>query len=597
MFLQKLSEYADRIGMPPAQYQNVPIRYLVQLDSNGRLVGKIIDLRTDEDKRGKARLVPDLKRSVAIAPKLLADNAEYVLGIGRETSKVERVQEQHRKFVALARDCAEKTGTAEVQAVVQFLTSLDVSVLPLPEDFDPSGNLTFQVDGVYPVDLPAVRAYWAKAASVPEDTPTMQCLVCGQMRPPVERLTIAIKGIPGGQATGMALISANARAFESYGLEASLIAPTCEECGQRFGNALNALLRQEQTHLYASPIVYIFWARENTPFSLGTLLSKAEPEDVKRFLTAAWRSSPEGARLAITPFYAAALSASGARVVLRDWIETTLEQAQFHLARYFRLQRLRDAFSGEMRWFPLLELARATTNGRSRKEEPPAQVIQALLHVALKGGPLPEWLLYQAVRRVRAEQKVTAAHAALIKMVLLSQSSQWDTEQQQGSRFFRNGDESAIESSAMSELTDMGTLDEKERRAYACGRLLAEIETIQRDALGRGINATVVDRYYGTASSAPASVFGRLLRTTQAHMSKLRREREGAYLALDRRLQEIMRDLPFFPATLTLREQGLFALGYYHQKAEHTRARLANQANKAQQTNNGDEASGDETGV
>ncbi len=102
--------------------------------------------------------------------------------------------------------------------------------------------------------------------------------------------------------------------------------------------------------------------------------------------------------------------------------------------------------------------------------------------------------------------------------------------------------------------------------AYRCGRLLAVLESVQKLALGNP-NATIVDRFFGTASSAPASVFGRLLRGAQAHLGKLERDRPGAHAALQRRLEEILAGLQGFPRTLTLEQQGLFSLGYYHQRA------------------------------
>lgn len=101
--------------------------------------------------------------------------------------------------------------------------------------------------------------------------------------------------------------------------------------------------------------------------------------------------------------------------------------------------------------------------------------------------------------------------------------------------------------------------------AYKCGRLLAVIERIQSMAIGNP-NATLTDRYYGSASTTPASVFGVLLRMTQPHLSKLRKQREGLAITLERDLQNAMPD--HFPTTLSLTEQGLFALGYYHQRRE-----------------------------
>jgi CRISPR-associated protein Csd1 len=149
-------------------------------------------------------------------------------------------------------------------------------------------------------------------------------------------------------------------------------------------------------------------------------------------------------------------------------------------------------------------------------------------------------LLYQAVRRNRAEQKVTRQRAALIKLVLLSQSP-------------------------ITQEHSMIHLDlENTNAAYRCGRLLAVLAEVQRQAQGK---AVIVDRFFGTASAAPASVFGRLLRGAQPHFAKLERDKRGVAIRLQERLEEVMSGLTQFPHTLTLEEQALFALGFYHQRA------------------------------
>jgi CRISPR-associated protein Csd1 len=164
-----------------------------------------------------------------------------------------------------------------------------------------------------------------------------------------------------------------------------------------------------------------------------------------------------------------------------------------------------------------------------------------MLRVALQGGPLPAWLMFQAIKRNRAEQALTRPRAALIKMVLLSQ--------------LQNFQEDA-----------MVRLDEENLHpAYLCGRLLAVLEQVQFVAVSP--KATLIDRFYGTASTAPASVFSRLLKGAQAHLGKLRKEKPGAYVALQTRLEGIMGNLSGFPKVLTLEEQGWFSLGYYHQRA------------------------------
>lgn len=94
---------------------------------------------------------------------------------------------------------------------------------------------------------------------------------------------------------------------------------------------------------------------------------------------------------------------------------------------------------------------------------------------------------------------------------------------------------------------------------------LAELEQAQRLAVNP--QATLVDRYFGAASSAPATVFGPLMRTLQAHLGKLRKTREGAYHGIQQRIEEILEHLAEFPKTLALKDQALFGLGYYHQRA------------------------------
>lgn len=551
MFLEKLSEYADQIDLPPPMYQSTPVRYIIVLNTNGTF-REIDEVADDKNKRGTLFIAPHCKRASAIKPKLLVDNAEYTLGVAREKSDPERVEAQHVAYVAQIQECAEETQEPTVKAVAHFLESLDINCITKEKpDLDPSDNITFRVGDVYPFRLESIKTYWAKKAAAASDSEqAMQCLVCGETRPPVERLPIVIKGIPGGQATGLTLISANAAAFESYGLNASLIAPTCEVCGERFGNALNALLRREDTHIVIPPLAYIFWVRDPIANMDVPRLMRAEAGEVEKLFQSTWRGKATSTYLTATTFYAATLSASGARVVVRDWIETSVGTAQANLRRYFTLQQLLES-SGEPRYFPLQFLINATIN-RDTQEKPAAQVGQALLHLALHGGQLPKSLLYKTVRRIRASRKVQPEQAALIKMVLLSHQDTLIIDQERGH--------------------DMTTINEDcKDAAYLCGRLLAQLDYIQHRALGK-VNATIVDRFYGTASTAPAVVFPRLLRGAQPHLATIRQKRnqpvKGYMDYLDKDLAKLLEDLSSFPSVLTLSEQGMFALGFYHQKAK-----------------------------
>jgi len=218
------------------------------------------------------------------------------------------------------------------------------------------------------------------------------------------------------------------------------------------------------------------------------------------------------------------------------------------MGRYFALQEMVDAWGAQ--WTPLS--ARLLLSGLVRErsgDDAPPIAMHSLTRLALTGAPLPMEVLFLAVRRNRAEQDVSRERATLIKMVLVSQP-----------------DVPGRDEHTMSDLETTST-----EPAYLCGRLLAVLDVIQSRAIGNP-NATIVDKFYGSASSAPASVFGTLLHGAQAHMSKLHRDQPGMHYRLQETLESITEPLMAFPKTLTLEQQALFALGFYHQRAADRRA-------------------------
>ncbi len=573
MLLERLREYSNRLDLPPTMYDKMRIKWLIDLDVKGEFLRFVPTVGTGKkNDPGKEYMAPHIGKTSEVKARLLAENGEYVLGIARDPEKTQKVAERHQAFVKEVRQCATVTGEPAVQAVLRFLDHLNLGKLPIPKDLNPAHNLTFRVEGTLPIHLKSVQEYWSVYAGDGGHDPKsneiyMVCLICGELRRPLRRLQFKIKGIPGGPPYGMALISANQKAFESYGLEESLIAPTCRDCGERFSKAANALIADERTHITVGPLVYFFWAKEDQSFSVASLLSRPEPDEVRALIASAFSGRRAATEIDATPFYATAFSASGGRVVVRDWLETTVEDAKRNLARWFQLQSIiGDWGEPDARPFPiqgyfrreskywvegLAECIVPKIKGRRDTQRLNPNIPKTLLQVALKGGSLPLGLLIQTVKRIQAEQGVTRNQAALIKMVLLS----WQPD--------------------VTQEDTMHQLDPaNQNAAYLCGRLLAVLETIQREAIPSA-KATIIDRFFGTASSAPASVFGKLIRGTQPHLGKLRKERRATYEALARKLEEIQIGLCTFPKVLTLEEQGHFALGYYHQRASDRAEALA----------------------
>ena len=558
MLLQKLVDYSRRQEYRPSLYGEGPVHYIVNLDDEGRFRGMIdiADPSNRRTRRGQIRLVPQVQRSSGIRPLLLADKADYTLGYAAEEKRADRAQRSHQAYVDLVERCATETEERDVAAVLRFLRDGPLGQIKPDESFeqfDPSGIITFAVDNRVVVDHPAVRAFWAEANAVSGDgTQTMQCLVCGKHRPALERLQGKVKGIPGGQTSGTSIVSANEDAFLSYGQHASLVSPTCAECGEGFTRGINALLASEHTRFISGNGAFVFWTRDESDFELFASIDAPEPDQVLALL----ESVHKGRRTTVDdePFYALSLSASGGRAVVRDWIDTTVGHAKERLARWFENQRVIRWSEENSRYYGLRALAFATVR---EPRDLPVTTLRSLFHAVFTGNPVPWDILYQAVRRNRAEQTVTRPRAALIKLVLLSHQADYEEDY-------------------------MVQLDtDNAEPAYVCGRLLAVLEEIQRAAMP-GVNATIVDRFYGTASTAPQTVFSRLLKGAQAHLSRLERDNRGAHIALQRRLEDVLSHLDakaHFPRTMNLEQQGLFSLGYYHQRA-HSRSQARESAER-----------------
>ncbi len=571
MILQQLHADADAIlkqtgqkGEIPSMYVPKLLRWVVEISSDLRVPAAFTELVTTNAKGkeiGIDHLLPDVKRTMGVKPLVLADTPAYTLGLlfaddlkGKDEAR-ERAWTA-RKFAAfqeLVRDCARQTGNADVSAIAGFLDAWNPDAPPvaLPAKMNGAHTVTFRVDnGAYPVDDMAVRRFWAargqpEAGKAPAGDRAMQCLLSG-VRGPVESIMpVAVKGIPNGQPTGTHLVSANFAAAESYGLKRAQTSPISRDAGERFGKALNALLASERHRLTVQNVAYVFWSAAGTP-ALLAFAPQPDPNAVRGLFEAMRKGVPWSSVSDEAKFHIFGLSANAARAVVRSALDTTVGAVGRAQAAWFHRLAIigTDGQTGEPLGLKTLTVAPY----RDFKEIAPG-VEDALVQAALAGAHLPQSLLASIVTRCRmdAERRVTYPRAALLKYIL-TQDMALEVAQQ------------------MSEEITGALPGGMNEAAYHCGRLFAELEDIQRQALP-GLNATIGDKYFGSASSSPASVFGILLAGVQNHLSSLRKGREGAWHGAQRRLEEILAQIGDFPKTLPLREQALFSLGYYHHRA------------------------------
>lgn len=551
MFLEQLVADAEVIiaNQSPDMYDWRPVKWQVDIDQGGGLVAHI-PLVGDGARgdRGKTTLVPDRTRQgTAPPPVLLADTARYAYGIPSDDPKAAA---RHEWFTALHERAAADLPDARIDAVVRHLGRWHSGEFELPVDMSPDDRVVFTVDGRALVDRPDVRSWWALNWDGPAKDPGSSdvvglCSVCGETRAIGEYVPFKLKGLPNGQSAGTTLVGMNDSAFESYGFPRGVGARVCSECGQTLMKALNVLLADEGHRMIMGDLVYVYWASGAAGVDLFGMISRPDPQEVGALLT----SVGDGKVRAVdaSMYNIAALSAASARAALRDWMRVDGDRLDRSLAHWFELQRMVDAWGGPGEPLGCWRLAAAAY--RDARGEMTSDVPRALMRTALQGSPLPSSLLPRVIQRCRAdhdpksrERPVTRERAVLIRALLAS----------------RNG----------WRVRYMTELEPNEPDpAYVSGRVMALLEDVQQAALGK-VGATVVDKYYGAASATPASVLGRLVGDAQHHLAKIRRDREGLYVTLQRRLEDVLSQVDAFPTALALEKQGLFALGYYHQRAD-----------------------------
>jgi CRISPR-associated protein Csd1 len=235
-------------GFAPAQ-----ISFTVVLDLKGNVIA-INDERIGDGKkrRPQTRLAPAApKRTVAIASGAFWDKTSYVFGrttldtavsVAKQAKNAERLIKEHADFLARHEKLLDGTSDAGCAALLAFLRQW------LPDRYDTldyaeamlDQNVAFRLEGeaTFIHDRPAARAALMTEAGERDAGPQGMCLVTGTIAP-IARLHPSIKGVPGAQSSGAALVSFNHDSFTSYGKLQGANAPVSEEAAFAYATALS----------------------------------------------------------------------------------------------------------------------------------------------------------------------------------------------------------------------------------------------------------------------------------------------------------------------------------------------------------------------
>ena len=568
MILHALTRYYQRKAasdgnVAPEGFENKEIPFVIVLDKAGKFI-QLEDTREQQGKKkiGRKFLVPKgLGRSGGKSyevSNILWDHYGYVLAHPKEDDEKSDIlaQNQHKSFIAKVDELKQALpDDAGIQAVSAFLAQADeVAKVRQAEGWQECAkikgcNLSFRL-----VDEPvalvcqskAVQAYLAAAkAEVSDGIQEGICLVTGK-KTTIARLHNAVKGV---NAKPSPFTSVNLAAFESYGKQQGFIFPVGEQTMFEYTTALNMLLDGEN-RFRIGEVSIVCWSEKPTPLESKVALKingggKDNPDAHIDEVKALYKSLHNGKYMEPNgkdKFYLLGLSPNSARIVVRFWHETTVAALSENIARWYDdLQIVRGEKSIYPEFMPLMRLlCGLVLDGKA--ENLPPDLIANVTQSALVNRPLPVSLLQIALRRNKAEQKITYGRAALIKAYL----------------------NRAIRSGSLKNTKELSMSLDRERNdiGYVLGRLFAVLEKTQSEA-NPSLNATIGDRYFGSASSTPIAVFGTLMRLSPHHLSKL--EYEGRAVHLKWEIGQILDKCQKFPNHLNLEQQGLFAIGYYHE--------------------------------
>lgn len=549
--------------LPPFGYSHQRIGFLISLHADGTVAGKPIDLRVGAGRKKTSRLlaVPQpAKRTSAIAPNFLWDKTAYVLGV--TASEAKRTAQEHCAFRDQHHAWLDDSHDEGLRALLRFLDRWR------PEQFVERGwsaemldqNVVFALEGERPLsiflhDRLAARAAWTRLMDGGDKADAI-CLLSGE-RGPLARLHPAIKGVTGAQSSGASIVSFNLDAFTSYGHQQGANAPISEAAAFAYGTALNRLLDRGSGHrLQIGDATSVFWAEAATPAPATTaelifagLLNADDNTEFSRvgaILEQVAEGRPIGARDLGLPagvrFHVLGLAPNAARLSLRFYVEDDFDVIA---ERYLQhLQRLRIS-PPPREPTPSLRRYLIETAVLRKSENISPHLAGEWLRAILTGTHYPLTLLSALITRLRADHDVNALRVGLMKAILIQN--------------FRMEVPVALDP----DCTNKG---------YLLGRLFAVYEHIQTAALGRNVNSTIKDKFYGAASAQPRKVFRILDNGSSNHLSKIGKQRLGHRAHLENAVGSIMEamspgDDPF-PAILSEKEQAMFSLGYYHQRNE-----------------------------
>ena len=573
--LKAFYDYAIRndLVLPPG-YCNKTIQAYVSLSREGQFLGIILGDDTPV-------LSPDIG-SLANGKEKCNPIVEKRSVIFKDASDLEDKAKMKRDFyyqvLEEGSDCVPEFEIC-VKAAQDEKTLLEISEALNENKIKGSERISFIVDGKKIVKAEGLRDWWniyRKKFIHAEKKQKTICLITGEDTVPMETVPpVTGLAVVGGHARGDALICFDKSAFCSYDQKKSANAPVSETAFFAVKAALDHLLKKAPVlanmkfvHWYEQDIV-----AENDPvlsanfLGINMLVDDEEDEEIsaEEKKNKARSSEKQASKLIksvktgekiphlLSQYTIILLSGVNGRVMVRQYEHGSYEELQRNIDLWNKQLELK-ALSGiqnekskklSARLLCLLKNHNSESKIWDRVSKELSGITQAIIRAIIHGTSLPDAVALRSLAYIRSQMLENDENQTSMKIPDAT-ACQWLKVW-----LMRKRKENEI----------MSEYDPKNKNAaYHCGAAMAVHAAIQNVAM-KNVNATIVQRYYSSASQMPALVLGQISRLSAYHLEKienewLRKQYEealnGAYCAIGNEI----------PATLTLEQQAYFALGY-----------------------------------
>ena len=577
MIIQSLYDFYNillndpNIEIAKTGYSEAKVKFVATLSKEGELLD-IIQLQEGK-KDWLDIMVPEQRKRQGIKPPpyFMCDNSKYVFGWSFDSKKTELTQNNFLAFQELNEKILHKVNNPKSMGIRNYLKrwrpedALNHPIIKSKLDMltkSKGGNIIFKLDfetGYIHHDSEILQAWNQHTNMSLGNEMIYQCLVTGKMEA-IENTHPNIKGVKDANTTGATLVGVNAKAFESYGKTQALNSPVGKSIAFAYTTVLNYMLNNRKHRLQMGNATTVFWANDTSGECESLLYELIAPVEQKKdneekfdpktteFVKNGLQRLKEGKTItekADVDFYILGLSPNNARLSVRFWYKDHFGELLQKVWQHHEDMKIIKS-DGKSEVIPLSRILYETIPRNALKKESAPLLSGALMTSIFTGKPYPKGLFYAMISRIRADRDMNDIRVGVIKAYL-----------KRNARIQRD--------EIKEEMITMALNEESVNVPYRIGRLFAVLEKAQEDAADGKLNSTIKDRYFGTASASPRAVFPVLIKLAQHHITKAKAKSKYGYVN-DRRIQDILQGITDFPAHLNAEEQGLFILGYYHQR-------------------------------